>query len=51
MKTLLALCIFYAHLQFLDSWMELSNKFFLGAAVTQMGIVCWYADDIYRAVS
>lgn len=31
--------------------MEMSNKMFIGAALTQMGIVCWYADDIYRTVS
>ncbi|XP_038209518.1 odorant receptor 4-like [Zerene cesonia] len=30
----------------LDPWMAMSNKFFLGAALTQVGILCWYADDI-----
>ncbi|KAI8429771.1 hypothetical protein MSG28_000313 [Choristoneura fumiferana] len=33
----------------LEPWMEMSNKFFLGAALTQVGILCWYADEIYRA--
>ncbi|XP_047036578.1 odorant receptor 4-like [Helicoverpa zea] len=41
-------CVMFT-IVFLDPWMEMSNKFYLGAALTQMGIVCWYADDIYRA--
>ncbi|XP_075986147.1 odorant receptor 4-like [Anticarsia gemmatalis] len=43
------ICFVMFAIVFLDSWMELSNKFYLGAVLTQMGIVCWYADDIYRA--
>ncbi|CAK1599715.1 unnamed protein product [Parnassius mnemosyne] len=35
----------------LDPWMALSNKFFLGAALTQVGILCWYADQIYASSS
>ncbi|VVC92481.1 unnamed protein product [Leptidea sinapis] len=34
----------------LDPWMAMSNKFFLGAALTQVGILCWYADDICTSV-
>ncbi|KAL0895809.1 hypothetical protein ABMA27_011844 [Loxostege sticticalis] len=34
---------------FLEPVMEMGNKLFIGAALTQMGVVCWYADDIYRA--
>ncbi|XP_050553229.1 odorant receptor 4-like [Spodoptera frugiperda] len=41
-------CVMFT-IVFLDSWMEMSNKFYLGAALTQIFIVCWYADDIYRA--
>uniref|UniRef100_A0A0K8TVB7 Odorant receptor n=1 Tax=Epiphyas postvittana TaxID=65032 RepID=A0A0K8TVB7_EPIPO len=33
----------------LEPWMAMSNKFFMGAALTQVGILCWYADEIYRA--
>ncbi|XP_059049028.1 odorant receptor 4-like [Achroia grisella] len=33
---------------FLDPILEVSSKFFLCAALTQMGVVCWYADDIFR---
>ncbi|CAG9110788.1 unnamed protein product [Plutella xylostella] len=33
----------------LEPWMEVSNKFFLVAAVTQIGILCWYADDLQSA--
>ncbi|XP_047514990.1 odorant receptor 4-like [Pieris napi] len=33
----------------LEPWMAMSNKFFLGTALTQVGILCWYADDIYTA--
>ncbi|XP_013195343.2 odorant receptor 4 [Amyelois transitella] len=43
------ICCVVFSIVFLEPWMEMSNKFFLGAAMTQMGIVCWYADDIYRA--
>ncbi|KAJ0181129.1 hypothetical protein K1T71_003214 [Dendrolimus kikuchii] len=43
------ICCVVFTIVFLEPWMEMSNKFFLGAALTQMGIVCWYADDIYRA--
>ncbi|XP_034841165.1 odorant receptor 4-like isoform X2 [Maniola hyperantus] len=35
----------------LDPWMAMSNKFFLGAALTQVGILCWYADDIFTSSS
>ncbi|XP_072935448.1 odorant receptor 4-like [Epargyreus clarus] len=35
----------------LDPWMAMSNKFFLGAALTQVGILCWYADEIYTSSS
>nr|WCC57447.1 odorant receptor 51 [Papilio glaucus] len=35
----------------LDPWLALSNKFFLGAALTQVGILCWYADEIYTSSS
>ncbi|KAJ8734097.1 hypothetical protein PYW07_014648 [Mythimna separata] len=41
-------CVMFT-IVFLDSWMEMSNKFYLGAALTQMFVICWYADDIYRA--
>ncbi|XP_059049308.1 odorant receptor 4-like [Achroia grisella] len=41
-------CVMFSII-FLEPLMEMSNKFFLGAALTQMGVVCWYADDIYRA--
>ncbi|XP_062528341.1 odorant receptor 4 isoform X1 [Bombyx mori] len=43
------ICCVVFTIVFLQPWMEMSDKFFLGAALTQMGIVCWYADDIYRA--
>ncbi|XP_037300643.1 odorant receptor 4 [Manduca sexta] len=43
------ICCVVFTIVFLEPWIEMSNKFFLGAALTQMGIVCWYADDIYRA--
>ncbi|XP_059049030.1 odorant receptor 4-like [Achroia grisella] len=39
-------CVMFT-IVFLDPVMEVSSKFFLGAALTQMGIVCWYADDIF----
>ncbi|XP_050354396.1 odorant receptor 4-like [Nymphalis io] len=35
----------------LDPWMAMSNKFFLGAALTQVGIMCSYADDIFTSSS
>nr|WCC57641.1 odorant receptor 51 [Papilio polytes] len=35
----------------LDPWMAMSNKFFLGAALTQVGILCWYAHEIYTSSS
>ncbi|KAM3966695.1 odorant receptor 4 [Aphomia sociella] len=43
------ICCVVFSIVFLEPLMEMSNKFFLGAALTQMGVVCWYADDIYRA--
>ncbi|XP_026764625.1 odorant receptor 4 isoform X1 [Galleria mellonella] len=43
------ICCVMFNIVFLDPLMEVSNKLFLGAALTQMGIVCWYADEIYRA--
>nr|AJF23816.1 olfactory receptor OR60 [Planotortrix octo] len=33
----------------LEPWVEMSNKFFLVAALIQVGILCWYADEIYQA--
>ncbi|XP_063373152.1 odorant receptor 4-like [Cydia amplana] len=33
----------------LEPWMDMSNKLFLGAVMTQVGILCSYADDVYRA--
>ncbi|XP_045542573.1 odorant receptor 4-like [Papilio machaon] len=35
----------------LDPWLAMSNKFFLGAALTQVGILCWYANEIYTSSS
>lgn len=29
----------------------MSNKLFLGSALIQIFVLCWYADDIYHAVS
>ncbi|XP_041973673.1 odorant receptor 4-like [Aricia agestis] len=33
----------------LEPLVEMSNKLFLGAALTQVGILCWYADEITTA--
>ncbi|XP_014357814.2 odorant receptor 4-like [Papilio machaon] len=33
----------------LEPFMALSNKLFLGSALIQIGVLCWYADDIYHA--
>ncbi|XP_026764626.2 odorant receptor 4 isoform X1 [Galleria mellonella] len=41
-------CVMFSII-FLEPLMEMGNKFFIAAALTQMGVVCWYADDIYRA--
>ncbi|NP_001292437.1 uncharacterized protein LOC105398380 [Plutella xylostella] len=35
----------------LEPLSALSNKMFLGAALIQVGVICWYADDIYHANS
>nr|QIJ45816.1 olfactory receptor [Glyphodes pyloalis] len=43
------ICCVVFSIVFLEPLMEISNKLFIGAALTQMGVVCWYADDIYRA--
>lgn len=31
--------------------MAISNKLFLGSALIQIGMLCWYAGDIFHAVS
>ncbi|XP_068629238.1 odorant receptor 4-like [Battus philenor] len=33
----------------LEPFMVLSNKLFLGSSLIQIGLICWYADDIYHA--
>ncbi|XP_013166614.1 PREDICTED: odorant receptor 4-like [Papilio xuthus] len=33
----------------LEPFMAVSNKLFLGSALIQIGVLCWYADDIYHA--
>nr|ALS03874.1 odorant receptor 3 [Ectropis obliqua] len=33
----------------LEPFMAVSNKLFLGSALIQIGMLCWYADDIYYA--
>ncbi|CAK1599678.1 unnamed protein product [Parnassius mnemosyne] len=33
----------------LEPFMAVSNKLFLGSALIQIGMLCWYADDIYHA--
>nr|QIJ45791.1 olfactory receptor [Glyphodes pyloalis] len=43
------ICCVVFSVVFLDPLFEMSNKLFTGAALTQMGVVCWYADDIFRA--
>nr|WQS23364.1 odorant receptor 12 [Diaphania glauculalis] len=43
------ICCVVFSIVFLEPVMEMSNKLFIGAALTQMGVVCWYADNIYRA--
>ncbi|XP_028164378.1 odorant receptor 4-like [Ostrinia furnacalis] len=43
------ICCVVFSIVFLEPVMDMSNKLFIGAALTQMGVVCWYADDIYRA--
>ncbi|XP_045502582.1 odorant receptor 4-like [Colias croceus] len=40
------ICCVVFNIVLLDPWMAMSNKFFLGAALTQVGILCLYADDI-----
>ncbi|KAI5642543.1 7tm odorant receptor domain-containing protein [Phthorimaea operculella] len=43
------ICCVVFNIVLLESWMDVSNKLFLGAALTQVGIICWYADEIYQA--
>ncbi|XP_049888055.1 odorant receptor 4-like [Pectinophora gossypiella] len=43
------ICCVVFNIVLLEPWMDMSNKLFLGAALTQVGILCWYADDIYKA--
>nr|XP_049698055.1 odorant receptor 4 [Helicoverpa armigera] len=33
----------------LEPLMAISNKLFLGSALIQIGMLCWYADDIFHA--
>ncbi|KAG6447599.1 odorant receptor 85c [Manduca sexta] len=33
----------------LEPFMAVSNKLFLGSALIQIGMLCWYADDIFHA--
>ncbi|XP_022826861.1 odorant receptor 85c-like [Spodoptera litura] len=33
----------------LEPFMAISNKLFLGSALIQIGMLCWYADDIFHA--
>ncbi|XP_052753868.1 odorant receptor 4-like [Galleria mellonella] len=40
-------CVMFSII-FLEPLMEMGNKFFIVAVLTQMGMVCSYADDIYR---
>ncbi|RVE50410.1 hypothetical protein evm_004947 [Chilo suppressalis] len=43
------LCCGLFNVVFLNPWQEMNDKMFVIIALAQMGMICWYADDIARA--
>nr|ARO70237.1 Odorant Receptor 25 [Dendrolimus punctatus] len=45
----LNICCVVFVIMLLEPVMAISNKLFLGSALIQIGMLCWYADDIFHA--